>query len=110
VAFRTKQEKAEKKRRNSAWADWYMTDPKSAAAGYASRSPPDRCIYRASYTVKNTAGLRRWTAIATLNVGISQRTLQRWCVGGKIRARKLGRCWFVYVPELKRLFGVTEDA
>jgi hypothetical protein len=49
--------------------------------------------------------LRRWTPISDLDIGIQPRTLQRWCKEGKIRAQKFGGQWFLYLPELERLFG-----
>jgi hypothetical protein len=50
---------------------------------------------------KNTVKYLHWTPISSLGkTGIPVSTLRRWCSSGRIRARKFGRKWYLYVPDL----------
>jgi hypothetical protein len=44
--------------------------------------------------------MKTWVAIADLDVPIAQRTLRRWCEKGQIRAKKIGKRWFLHLPTL----------
>jgi hypothetical protein len=44
--------------------------------------------------------MKTWVAIADLKVPIAQRTLRRWCETKQIRAKKIGKRWFLHLPTL----------
>ena len=44
--------------------------------------------------------MKTWIAIADLEVSIPERTLRRWCESGQIRAKKIGKKWFVHIPSM----------
>jgi len=49
---------------------------------------------------------KKWTPISQLQIGIPIRTLQEWCQLGKVRAQKIGKKWYVYLPDLHRQYGI----
>ena len=44
--------------------------------------------------------MKMWVAIADLPVPIPQRTLRRWCSKKQIRAKKIGKKWFLHLPTM----------
>ena len=48
--------------------------------------------------------------LAAAGVVVSMKTLMRWIMGGRIRARRLGRKWYITLAELTRVLSEGTDA
>lgn len=44
--------------------------------------------------------MKTWIPIASLEVDIPQRTIRYWCETKRVRARKIGKKWFVHLPSM----------
>ncbi len=58
-----------------------------------------------------TRRTKNWVALSSLDIGIPKRTLRRWAHTGIIRAKKIGRKYYVHLPDLlkQRGFDVLAD-
>lgn len=54
--------------------------------------------------------MKAWVAIARLDIDIPKSTLRYWCARGMVRAKKLGKRWFVHLPSMLQQNGFEELA
>ncbi|PSL02501.1 excisionase family DNA binding protein [Haloactinopolyspora alba] len=47
---------------------------------------------------------QQWASVAEMagRTGVPGRTLRRWAASGRIRAERIGRTWWLYVPDVEK--------